>query len=291
AADIKSRDVITKVRQLQGEWQAHAKTLPLMRQVENALWTQFKTATDAVFTQRDEMHAARDGEFKANQTAREALIARLSALAADTPANEIKRTVADVDSEWRKCGDAPRAEAAKLETQFRVARDAAQQPLAGSANRGWHNVCDTLNTKMALCAEAESANASEEIAARWAALPALPTVWEKALSARLAATQNTPATEPDSEEDAEEARDEFAQKLLQLESALEMESPPAFQSARRDLKLRAMKAAIEGRQSASITNADIERWVAETVGQGNIDPDAVPRLATILSALRNKPLR
>ena len=293
AADTKNREVITKVRELQTEWQAHAKSLPLMRQVENALWTQFKTATDAVFTQRDAVHAARDSEFKANQLAREALIARLAALAADTPASEIKRTVSDVDSEWRKCGDAPRAVAANLDAQFRTARDAAQQYLAGSAKRGWHNVCDTLNAKLALCVEVESAAVPDDVTARWAALPPLPAVWEKALGARLAA-----ATSSNDEEDKEVDEDEAAEAfevleatLLELESALEMESPPAFQAARRDLKLRVMKAAIEARQSIAITNVDIERWLGDVITQPVVDATNNGRLANILAAIRNKPLR
>ena len=85
--------------------------------------------------------------------------------------------------------------------------------------------------------------------------------------------------------------DEIATPLLQLESALDIESLPAFQGARRDLKLRAMKAAIEGRQSAATTNADIERWLAEVVAQANVDAVTQTRVATIIAALRDKPLR
>ena len=293
ATDSKNREVITKVRELQTEWQAHAKSLPLMRQVENALWTQFKTATDAVFTQRDAVHAARDSEFKGNQTAREALIVRLAALAADTPAAEIRRTVADVDSEWRKCGEAPRAEAAKLDARFRAARDAAQQYVAGSAKRGWHNVCDALNAKLALCVEVESAALPEDVTARWAVLPPLPAVWEKALSMRLAAApcRSDEGGEEVDEDEAAEAAEVFDATLLELESALEMESPPAFQAARRDLKLRAMKAAIEARKSITITNADIERWVGDVIAQPPVDATCNGRLANILAAIRNKPLR
>lgn len=294
SADTKNRDVITKVRELQTEWQAHAKSLPLMRQVENALWTQFKTATDAVFTQRDAIHTARDAEFKANQVAREALIARLAALAADTPAGEIKRTVSDVDSEWRKCGDAPRADSAKLDAKFRTARDAAQQYLAGSAKRGWHNVCDALDAKLALCVEVESAAVPDDVSARWAALPALPTVWEKALSARLSAAQTGQDAEVDEEleEELEEERLETAaMQILQLEAALDMDSPPAFQAARRDLKLRAMKAAIEARQSVTITNADIERMLGDVIAQPKMDATSIGRINNILAAIRNKPLR
>ena len=286
-ADTRNRDVITKVRELQTEWQAHAKTLPLMRQVENALWTEFKAATDAVFTQRDALYAARDNELKANQASREALIARLAVLGADTLAAEIKRTVADVDSEWRKCGDAPRAEAAKLDAQFRLARDAAQQHLSGSAKRGWNNVCDALVAKLGLCAEAQSADSHAELIERWNLIPALPAAWEKALHGRFTEARNASVEQADSEE----ALEELATPLLQLESALDIESLPAFQAARRDLKLRAMKAAIEGRQSAAVTNADIERWFAEVIAQSNVDAGTRARVSTVIEALRNKPLR
>lgn len=290
AADSKSREVITKVRELQTEWQAHAKSLPLMRQAENALWTEFKAATDAVFTQRDAAHAARDAEFKGNQTAREALIARLNALAADTPPAEIKRTVADVDSEWRKCGEAPRAESAKLDAKFRAARDTAQQYLAGSAKRGWNSVCDALDAKRAICLEVEAAAVPDDVTARWAAIAQLPVLWEKALNARLSAAKENADIELD-EELEEERLEETAMQILQLEAALELESPPAFQAARRDLKLRAMKAAIEARKSVTVTNADIERLVADVIAQPRMDATNTGRINNILTAIRNKPLR
>ena len=287
SADTKSRDVIAKVRELQGEWQAHAKTLPLMRQVENALWNQFKTATDAVFTQRDAMHAARDTEFKTNQATREVLITRLASLTADTSANELKRAVADADAEWRKCGDAPRAQVAQLEANFRAARDAAQKYLAGSAARGWHNICDALDAKMALCAEVEAVIVTENVTERWALLPPLPAVWEKTLHLRVGNAQND--TEPNSSTDA--ASEAMTERILQLESALDIESPPAFHAARRDLKLRAMKAAIEARQAVSISNADIERWIGEVIAQPTDDTSSSARIAAIIMAIRNKPLR
>ena len=287
ASDTRNREVITKVRALQSEWQTHAKSLPLMRQMENALWTEFKTATDAVFTQRDAMHVARDSEFKASQASREALIARLAGLSADTAATEIKRTVADVDAEWRKCGDPPRAEAATLDANFRAARDAAQHYLAGSARRVWQNICDTLDAKLALCMEVEAAVATGDVAERWTLLPPLPTAWEKSLSVRFrnAHRDTAPIASIDN------ASEEIAERLLQLESALEIESPPAFLTARRELKLRAMKAAIEARQTAAISNADIERWIADLIALANEDAISRERMATILNAIRNKPLR
>ena len=124
-------------------------------------------------------------------------------------------------------------------------------------------------------------------------MPTLPTVWEKALSARLASAKNEvdAGSLGDDADDTDDVNEIIATPLLQLESALEIESPPAFQAARRDLKLRAMKAAIEGRQSATTTNTDIERWLAEVIAQVNVDATSKARINTIIAAIRNKPLR
>ena len=128
------------------------------------------------------------------------------------------------------------------------------------------------------------------MSARWAALPALPTVWEKALSARLSEAQTSKDAEVD-EELEEERLETAAMQILQLEAALDMDSPPAFQAARRDLKLRAMKAAIEARQSVTVTNADIERLLGDVLAQPKMDATSVGRINNILAAIRNKPLR
>ena len=118
----------------------------------------------------------------------------------------------------------------------------------------------------------------------------MPTVWENALSARLASAKNE--VDPNSlEDDTDDVNEIIAPLLLRLESALEIESPPTFQAARRDLKLRAMKAAIEGRQSATTTNADIERWFAEVIAQAGVDAVSGARIVTIVAAIRNRPVR
>ena len=282
AADSAARDVIAKVRELQTEWQQHAKGLPLARGEENKLWAEFKTSTDAVFKQRAAMHAARDGELKAHQNAREALIARLVALNADTPAGELKRTLSDVDREWRNAGEAPRAVAAKLETAFRAARDSAQRHLAGSANRVWHATCDALATKLAMCEELESGTSAADLDSRWQLIAALPAPWEKALQARVKIASETPPAAGA----AAPSPDALGTALLQIEAALNIDSPPAFQAARRELKLRAMKNALEARQSASVSAADIDRWLAEIFAVARADDTSRQRVRAIVAALR-----
>jgi len=285
AAKPQSRDIIPKIRELQTEWQQHAKTLPLARNIENALWAEFKAATDAVFTQRDAAFSARDEEFKTNRDQREALIARLAALTADTAAGEIKRTLADVDTLWRRGGEVKRDDAAKIDARFRAAREQAQVHLAGSANRVWYATCDALNAKLALCAEAESAAPDSEIEARWQALPALPPAWEQSLQARLKAVLTGTANAANAANPAT-----LDVTLLQLESALDIPSPPASQAARRDLKLRALKAALEGKPSSGTPAGSIEQLLADAFRFGYAARDAAQqaRLNAVLAAVRER---
>lgn len=286
SAENQPRDVINKVRELQTEWQQHAKALPLQRNVENRLWAEFKAATDAIFQARDAANSARDAVFQDNAKVRNELVARVEALNADSAPGDIKRTLSDVDTAWRRAGEAPRNIAPKLEQRFRAARDSAQLLLSGSAKRTWQKTCDTLTAKLALCIAVEDAGgktAGNE-AESWAALPALPTVWEKPLATRFdRAVAGQPVT------GGEAAKSDG--ELLNLEAALDLASPAAFQAARREMKLRAMKNAIEARQVVTLSNADIEAWIAGIVSAPLIDPVATLRFQAILTGLRDKPLR
>ena len=284
AADARARDVIAKVRELQAEWQREAKAMPLARNVENAVWTAFRTATDAVFTQRDAAFNARDAEFKTNKSAREELIATVVALNETNSVADLKRVLIETDSAWRRAGEAPRTDAAKLDGQFRTAREAAQRLIASSAQRIWDAKCDALNAKLAICEEVENAPAAENIDARYAAISALPNVWEQALAARLARAKAGTTITTDL---AAAVKNQEAQKLilLQLESALDVASPLAFQAARRDLKLRAMKMAMEGKATAD-ANPGLDKLTADALALSHLDAASRERLNAILVALR-----
>ncbi len=280
-ADSQQRETINKVRELQAEWQQCAKSLPLQRHVENKLWAEFKAATDAVFQARDAANTLRDGVFQANAKVRDELIAKLNALTPDSPPHEIKRTLSDVDQAWRRAGEAPRAIAEKIEQRYRSVRDTVTQYAAGSAKRAWQKTADGLRAKLALCLQAEASTSNADtINESWSAETPLPSVWDKPLRARLDAAlsgNNFAATNKNDE-------------LLKLEAALEMESPPEFQAARREMKLRAMKNAIEARQAVTVTNADIELLIAAVISSPMPESLASTRLSTILQQLLNRPL-
>jgi len=277
-----SRDAIPRVRELQAEWQQHARTLPLARAVEGALWSRFKAATDAVFAQRDAAFSARDAELAANLAAREALLARLFAIDLDaTPVADMQRALGEADREWRQAVEVPRAAVNSLETRFREARGALAQAIADSAQKRWHAQCDTLVAKLALCEERESAAAEAgDGADRWAALAALPAAWEKPLAQRWSeAPEPGPLAAP--------AVDEL---LLQLEAAFDLPVAPELQAARRDMKLRALKDALEGRALQSRDPAaQRDAWFAAALKQRGTTFAQQQRLRAIVAALRQAP--
>ena len=283
--DVQGRDMLVKLRELQTQWQSHAKSQPLPRKIENLLWAEFKAATDALMSQREAAFSARDAGFKANQVMREALIAQLEELHQDTPPADIKRVLASVDAEWRKAGEAPRNQAAGLESRYRAAREQAQEHIVGSAQRSWQQTCDALLAKLALCEELETAAPSSrsaaDIEARWKTLPALSVRWEQALQARY-----KPGCEISGGGNPANSGEPLDQLLLQLEFSLEIPSPEAFQAARQTLKFLAMKNAMEGRKSATPASSDIEKMTAAALGYTHLSPDQRSRLQSIIAAIR-----
>lgn len=240
-----ARDSLAKVRELQAAWQQHAKALPLPRSVENALWAEFKAATDAVFKQREAQASARDGEFKAHQAAREALIDRLDALAAATPPDEIEQVVASVDREWRHAGEVASGVAGRLDERFRSARAAALQRVSDARRGGWHARCDALLDRLARC---------ETLVADQASVVG-------------------PASDA---------------LLLRLEVALDIPSPPEYQPARRELKLLALKQALEARQAADDKADDVASLLIDAL-RCPPTPAQRARLHTIITTLRERP--
>jgi DNA repair protein SbcC/Rad50 len=108
ASDGPGRDLVGEVRALQAQWQQHAKALPLARADEQALWTDFKAAIDVAFAAREAVYSAREAEFEAHAAERAALIERLRVRAEDSPMAQ-RRTLAEVDAAWQRCGPAPRS--------------------------------------------------------------------------------------------------------------------------------------------------------------------------------------
>lgn len=279
----RGRDLAGEVRALQAEWQQHAKALPLARADEQALWVDFKAAIDAAFAAREAACSARDAEFEAHAAERSALIERLRVRPEDSPVTQ-RRTLAEVDAAWQRCGPAPRARAAALEAEFRAARDVLRRWLDDSAQRAWQATCDVLDAKLALCLAREQAVAdgaesdAAATAAAWLALPVLPAPLEDAMRRRAGLA---PAGGTDTAPNVDDL-------LLQIETAWGLPTPPAFESARRERKLLAMKESLEGRRSvAPGALAPVDALVL-LLSRAGLDAGQRDRLAAVFAAWRRQ---
>lgn len=285
ASDVLARDVVDKVRKLQTQWQAVAKSQPLPRRDENALWLEFKTATDAIFTGRDAARAAKDAEVNALQQARMEIIERVAALAQGVSASDIKRAMADAETAWRAAPEAPRPQAVKLDARYRAARDAANKRIGELAAVVARARYDALLAAMAICGERESTGAPvAELEERWNAIAHFPDAWKTRLDKRFRESAgDTPAAKT-----GKATAPPLPDLLLNLEAACSVESPPEFQAARQRLKMLALKHAMEGRQTASVTPADVERWLLDAASFARPDGTSQERLAKIIAALQRR---
>ncbi|MBW8906836.1 MAG: DUF349 domain-containing protein, partial [Betaproteobacteria bacterium] len=184
-----ARGAIDKARALQAQWQAHAKSMSLPRREENALWTAFKAATDAVFSARDAERAARESEADAPIKAREAIIDSLAAPPGENSARsagDTKRALAAADTAWRASARVTGPHAARLEARYRAARDAASKRLRDIADHAAQARFDALIAATRLCDEREAAaEPAPDLEARWSALGDLPAPWKAAMDVRF----------------------------------------------------------------------------------------------------------
>ncbi len=285
-----ARDAIDRVRALQTQWQVHAKALPLPRREENALWSAFKTATDAIFTARDAGRAARETEAGEQIKVRDAIIDGLLALPATNStrtASEIKRALASAETAWRACAEVARPHAARLDARYRAARDAATKRLGDIAIHAAQARFDALIATMALCHEREAAGeVAPDLEARWSAIENLPDAWKPSMEARfrgIAAPKADPQSGPRSGKNSAAG---LPDTLLNLEVACSIDTSSEFMAARQQLKMRALKNAMEGRQAGVTTPADIERWLLDAAATPRPDEVSRERLEKIIATVR-----
>ena len=302
-----ARDTVDKVRALQAQWQAQAKAVTLPRREEGKLWGAFKTATDAIFTERDAARAAKEAQFSEQIKAREEIIEHLVALSSSSSTPEVKRALAAADTAWRACAELARPQAARLDARYRAARDAAAKHLGEIAAYAAQARYDALIAAMALCREREiSSEPAADLEARWNAVENLPDAWKPKLEARFrggnaqsgaqsgspAGSQSGPRSgSPTGSKSGARSAETLSDILLNLEAACDIESPPDFLADRQQLKLRALKAAMEARRPIVVTPEDIERWLLDAAATPSPDESSRARLAKIIAAVRQRQRR
>ena len=173
------RSAIDAAKALQQQWHT---TVPGRQRDENALWREFRAASDAVFARRAEQHQARTAEIRENQAAREALCDELAALAGGAAdAAALTSGLRELETRWRDTEGLalPRQAVPALRKRWKEARDVAHERLRAleSAER-WAAV-ERLEQRAAYCDErarqllADGAGDADALRAGWAALPVL----------------------------------------------------------------------------------------------------------------------
>jgi hypothetical protein len=120
--------------------------------------------------------------------------------------------------------------------------------------------------------------------ARWHAIEQFPDAWKSKLDARFAGLgpfTTAPAAKP-----GKNASESLSDILLNLEIACGIESPAEFLAARQHLKIRALKNAMEGRQTTLTTSAEIDRWLLDAAAYARPDETSRARLTKIIAAVR-----
>ena len=157
----------------------------------------------------------------------------------------------------------------------RAAREAASKRQREIAEHAARARFDALIAAMRLCDEREAAaEPSPDLEARWSALADLPAPWKAAMDVRLRGA-------------AAAKREPLPDTLLNLELACGIDSPAEFAAARRQLKMQALKIAMENRRpDGGASAADIERWLLDAASTPRPDESSRARLERIIAAVR-----
>jgi hypothetical protein len=120
---------------------------------------------------------------------------------------------------------------------------------------------------------------------RWPALPPLPPAWEQPLARRAGVDPSASAGDARTTATVDDL-------LLQAEVALDIASPADAQAARRDLKLRAMKAALEGGRPARGATATMPSTpgglLAALLARPGLTAGQRQRLGALIAALAQR---
>ncbi|HTM84470.1 MAG TPA: DUF349 domain-containing protein [Mycobacterium sp.] len=117
-------------RDLLSEWKAVGRAA---KDVDDALWHRFKGAQDTFFSARNAAHSERDAEFKANATAKEALLAEAEKI--DTTDLDAARSALRViGDKWDAIGKVPRERSADLERRLRTVEKKVRDTPSGGVD-------------------------------------------------------------------------------------------------------------------------------------------------------------
>lgn len=256
------RGAVDALRAVQARWQELAKAMPLERNDEQALWTRFREASDALFAQRKASAEAADQERQHNKTLKEEHCASLEAALGEAN-NHIAQLLRESPAIWKGIGAVPRAVEAEIEQRYQTAVSALQAQVDESKRAAKTAQRNALRDKLRLCQQAESAFAANKkfdasLQAAWDQLPALSAEDEKAMRARFAAILSAWSdNDPRYLAALEQNREALLSGLLRQEIVAGIDSPAELAAERLTLQVDVLKATLKSGQKPASEQAQL----------------------------------
>lgn len=251
------RAALDTLRALQAHWQERAKSLPLQRSDEQALWRRFRAACDAAFAKRKEAAKAADADRQQHLQAKEALCATLEGTG-DAPHAALAKILREAREAWNLSGPVPRAAEKQIEARYLLAIAALQKRLDGAQRSASRARFDALQDKLALCHALEERIAGRqpmddtEPARRednWNAVPALSPEFERILRARFDhAIEALKSADRQYASALEQNRAALGKDVLRLEILMGIDSPPELTRERLQLQVEVLQSSLKSGQ-------------------------------------------
>jgi len=133
----------TAFKKLMDEWKVTARAA---KGQEEKLWSEFKTAQDKFFANRNAANTVRDEEFNKNLEVKLELLKKAEALLPITNVDAAKANLRDIQEAWEKAGHVPRNDKEKIERRLKVVEDAIRNVQEEQWHRTKPEVVDRANS-------------------------------------------------------------------------------------------------------------------------------------------------
>jgi hypothetical protein len=249
------RSALKALQGCQERWQEQAKSLPLERRDEQALWLRFRSACDNVFARRKESAEVADAGRKQNAILKEAICAELEAALSDVECDPVKQ-LRESRSAWDGIGPLPRASESVIIQRYESALTALQARRDAVQRVKLEAQSQALRAKMQLCQTVEAAVVNgfplqDDWVAQWQALPVLKTEFEQPMQRRFdAAVSALQSGNSNYAGELEHNRVELSQELLRLEILAGQDSPPELARERLKMQVDVLQLSLRAGQKA-----------------------------------------
>ena len=278
--------------------------MPLERNDEQELWRRFKESCDTVFAKRKESAAEADAERHQHLVAKETVCQTLEAAVlqpaqtsaqASIPQATVSRTalLRESAAAWSGIGPVPRAVEAALEARYRTATAALTQQIDAAQREQRNAMRLAVQSKLALCLQAEAALAAAEnadfadalatIQAKWHSLGTDDTTTLRLLAQRLARALACAAhIDPAYLAQLQSNRSVVRQELLRTEIILSIDSPAESARERLQLQVEVLQSALKSNTATPTAQTQLQALCGLPV---LLEPDDAARLLRVVEQL------